>query len=452
MWVGRMASLQAPPASTSSTHPPPLLPAIFSTPLSLLPRRAADKKCSSSSSRSCNGSRLRPVSSFLSGGRGSGGFPVALASTGRRQGKSAPGYVGVEGDEDYDEWEDEDGGDEGDGPAVPFDEMRRWLRNKPAGFGEGKSYDTAVEDRLLEEMEQSRTAQLANIGKLKNGVAGQARPMEQRPPRVDETEVAPGNARVRVRGLPRKQNIHKDLKLAFKRFPSIVNISPAVVGNKKTRDPICKGFAFIDFDSDEAANKFVQTYSKQSVLFGKVQKEITCDVINTFHSSNPGSGKSSQHSLFTWQQPTDFQGEASTEPNLKVSSQDLEQKDSEVLNEFGISCTEENYVKVMTEDQPSLLLVDTTVDIGYSHESFLISEESQGFGNGEEAAESGSSKQKQKAQMVSRRKSGKTKSDKAPKLSMPRSFARLKVKERAVLTGVLSKYGEQAVPDFSKNS
>lgn len=56
-------------------------------------------------------------------------------------------------------------------------------------------------------------------------------------------------------GLPRKKNVHRDLKLAFSGFPNILNISPAVEGNKKTRDPICKGFAFIDFKSDEAAHK-----------------------------------------------------------------------------------------------------------------------------------------------------------------------------------------------------
>ena len=50
---------------------------------------------------------------------------------------------------------------------VPFPNMKRWLQNQPSGFGVGKVYDTRVEDKLLEEIEQSRAAQLANINKLK---------------------------------------------------------------------------------------------------------------------------------------------------------------------------------------------------------------------------------------------------------------------------------------------
>jgi len=46
--------------------------------------------------------------------------------------------------------------------------MRQWTQNKPRGFGEGKVYDTKLEDKLLEELEQSRVAQLANINNLKN--------------------------------------------------------------------------------------------------------------------------------------------------------------------------------------------------------------------------------------------------------------------------------------------
>lgn len=35
-----------------------------------------------------------------------------------------------------------------------------------------------------------------------------------------------------------------------------MNIIPAVSGNKKTKDPICKGFAFVDFKSEEDANRY----------------------------------------------------------------------------------------------------------------------------------------------------------------------------------------------------
>ena len=68
---------------------------------------------------------------------------------------------------------DEDGiGDDGDesddeDAFIAFPDMMRWYNNKPSGFGEGKVYDTRIEDKLLEEIKQSRVAQLANIDKLK---------------------------------------------------------------------------------------------------------------------------------------------------------------------------------------------------------------------------------------------------------------------------------------------
>ena len=55
--------------------------------------------------------------------------------------------------------------------------------------------------------------------------------------------------------LPKKKNIHRDLQLAFKGVPGIVNIIPAVSGNKKTRDPVCKGFAFVDLKTENDVNR-----------------------------------------------------------------------------------------------------------------------------------------------------------------------------------------------------
>jgi hypothetical protein len=55
-----------------------------------------------------------------------------------------------------------------DGMLLPLEKMKQWLKNKPRGFGEGKVFDTSIEDKLLEEMEQSAQAQVANVNKLKN--------------------------------------------------------------------------------------------------------------------------------------------------------------------------------------------------------------------------------------------------------------------------------------------
>lgn len=70
-------------------------------------------------------------------------------------------------------------------------------------------------------------------------------------------EVVPSGVRVRVFNLPKKKNVHRDLNAAFKGVPGIISINPVVSGSKKTRDPICKGFAFLDFKSEEEATRYV---------------------------------------------------------------------------------------------------------------------------------------------------------------------------------------------------
>lgn len=64
---------------------------------------------------------------------------------------------------------------------------------------------------------------------------------------------------MRLVNLPKKKNILRDLKSALQGIPGIINIAPAVIGNKKTRDPICKGFAFVDFKREEDAVRCVIT-------------------------------------------------------------------------------------------------------------------------------------------------------------------------------------------------
>lgn len=71
-------------------------------------------------------------------------------------------------DDDDDEGEDIEEDEDDEELIVPLKNMKRWLENKPSGFGEGKKYDTSIEDKLFEEMEQSRLAQLANLNMLKN--------------------------------------------------------------------------------------------------------------------------------------------------------------------------------------------------------------------------------------------------------------------------------------------
>lgn len=76
--------------------------------------------------------------------------------------------------------------------------------------------------------------------------------------KLSDLEVAPNGIRVRLINLPKKKNIHRDLQAAFKPFTGIINIIPAVSGNEKTREPVCKGFAFVDFKSEKDANRYLK--------------------------------------------------------------------------------------------------------------------------------------------------------------------------------------------------
>ncbi|VAI73302.1 unnamed protein product [Triticum turgidum subsp. durum] len=201
-------------------------------------------------------------------------------------------------------------------------------RPKPAGFGVGKTYTTDVEEQLLREM----------------GIGGAGRKSKSAPPKSSKTngsatetaaaqivekcsiltsskllwkvlekfllnisrillmnflyvvtDCSNDGVHVRIWNLPKKKNIHKDLNLAFKGFPGLVTINPANSGTKKTRDPICKGFAFVKLESVDAATRFVELYSRKAVSFGKVEKPIKCCIVEGHISTDPsGPASSSQ--------------------------------------------------------------------------------------------------------------------------------------------------------------
>lgn len=69
--------------------------------------------------------------------------------------------------------------------------------------------------------------------------------------------MVPNGTRVRLVHLPKKKNIHRDLQAAFKPFSGIVNVIPAVSGNEKTREPVCKGLAYVDFKSEKEAKRYL---------------------------------------------------------------------------------------------------------------------------------------------------------------------------------------------------
>ncbi|VFQ73597.1 unnamed protein product [Cuscuta campestris] len=165
--------------------------------------------------------------------------------------------------------------------------MKILHEKKPRGFGEGEVYDTSIEDKLMEEIEQSRRAQLVNLNKLKNSPPPNPASNKKQ---IHQEEGASEHVRVCLINIPKKRNVDRDLRSAFKEFPGMVKINPVVSGKAKTRDPTCKGIAFIDFKSEDRAHRFVQTFSGKSIGFGKVQKHIKCVMMN----SNPVKSKNVQ--------------------------------------------------------------------------------------------------------------------------------------------------------------
>ncbi|XP_044962365.1 uncharacterized protein LOC123413491 [Hordeum vulgare subsp. vulgare] len=208
-------------------------------------------------------------------------FP-RLRKYGRRSREPVPTTLDDDEDEEADE-DDDDGVEE----AVDEDIFLK-NRPKPAGFGVGKTYTTDVEEQLLREM----------------GLGGAGRKSKSAPPKSVKTngsatetsaDVSDDGVHVRIWNLPKKKNIHKDLNLAFKGFPGLVTINPANSGTKKTRDPICKGFAFVKLESVDAATRFVELYSRKAVSFGKVEKPIKCCIVEGHASTDPsGPASSSQ--------------------------------------------------------------------------------------------------------------------------------------------------------------
>ncbi|XP_057494835.1 uncharacterized protein LOC130779959 [Actinidia eriantha] len=352
-------------------------------------------------------------------------FGVSAVKTRRKGGNSVLEVEGFsdedEDEDDYEEDEEEEIEDEDEDEEVfiPLKNMKKWAKNKPSGFGEGKEYDTSIEDNLLDEMEQSRQAQLANINQLKidpessNSKKGTLH--KQKAP-----EVVPTGIRVRLVNLPKKRNIHRDLQLAFKGIPGIVNIIPAVSGNKKTRDPTCKGFAFVDLKSEEDANRFVQMFSRQSISFGKIQKRIRFEMMTS----------KSTRSVYRESANGNYSAPRLVEHCLgEVSDTDFDVDNTSLdsWEQVGSDESESAHVYVSadlnngTENLGSISLGTTT----------------------ESAFASIPLNQEEKVPANEKKQEPKRKRIKVPKLNIPGSANRLRIKEKNVLTGVLSKYAVQ---------
>lgn len=347
-------------------------------------------------------------------------------------------------DDDYDEDEDEEEEEEEDEEEEmysPFDKMTKWHENKPIGFGVGKVYDTSVEDKLLEEMHQSRVAQAANINKLKNNPVTPTSPRKDEP-HLKATEALPSGIPVRVVNLPKKKNIHRDLRLAFKEVDGITGIHPAVSGNKKTRDPICMGFAYVYFKSEEHAMSFVQTFSQRSLTFGKVQRQIKCEVMSS-HLPVHANAELASDTLVTSQiSMPDMKGEPDLHADVyDPTSGSLEDLTSEKENEWNDEIELDEYVT--REDMETFDMSDFETFDSLASGTKIVTASSSTEQRGKATLARVAAKQK-KPRSNPKKPSGKGKVEKVLKQEVPGSAKRLKIKEKAVLTGVLSKYGGKA--------
>ncbi|KAJ8439497.1 hypothetical protein Cgig2_007014 [Carnegiea gigantea] len=327
---------------------------------------------------------------------------------------------GFEFDDEFDFDDDEvvDDDEEDADEMLPLDKMDARMKNRPKGFGVAKVYDTSIEDKLMEEIEQSRRAQLANINKLKN------KSIEAKPTKdlkeLKASEIVSGEIRVRINNLPKKMNVHRDLRSAFQGVHGIVNISPAVLGNKKTRDPVCKGFGFVDFKSVEDANRFVQMFSGQNVVFGKIQKRIKCEILESYNDSDKGLRQ--------------YVHRSTSEPRTAASEDevddDLTTEETEPLMQY---LEDEDF----DEDFDGGDAIDDIELLRASKEGDHDGMESE-FESGRDSS---SLKQKKKAKVEKTKSGTDRKPDKIPQLSIPGSAMRLKLRQRADLSEVFSRYG-----------
>ncbi|XP_054825556.1 uncharacterized protein LOC129323042 [Prosopis cineraria] len=331
-------------------------------------------------------------------------------------------------DNDFGDFSGEEDDDEDDeGVVMPFEQMRKWLKNKPRGFGVGKVYDTSIEDKLLDEIRESREAQ----------VAIEDNPMMSGVKKNEEKKAQDVKSGVQVRlvNLPKKKNIYRDLKLAFQEIPGLVDIVPAVSGNKRTRDPVCKGFAFVYFKCEEDAARFVQLYSGKTVTFGKVQKRIKCELLNE------------KSSVSAYLESSQDDSAAATPQLLVPAIEENPNEDSNVDNS-AFSCWDETVSS--TDDSDPLFGVEqvqeneeyaATLDVDDGDDSMELQIGSEINSLSLEQKPPGKPKQ---GNVVRKKPPSKEKVKKVPKFDVLRSAKRLKIKEKAVLSDVLSKYGPKS--------
>ncbi|KAF4395453.1 hypothetical protein G4B88_010917 [Cannabis sativa] len=351
-----------------------------------------------------------------------------LFSSKKKQGKQGVEFLEMEGfdDDDIDINDEEEEDDDGS-IILPLEKMNKWLENKPRGFGVEKVYDTSIEDKLLEELEQARVAQAANLNKLKkdtNPNSDLKKDEEQK--KKGNNEIPPNGIRVRVSNLPKKKNVHRDLSSAFKGVPGMICIN--------------------------------------------AMKQIKCEIIN----SKTSESSLTQSSSNTYGVPP-LKVKAESLGEVQIADSDTDTNDSSP-NEWEKS----SYVE--TEDVGDELLMSELED-GMENLNLVNALENNSSDKFEEGTESESRtddnsvssevetiralEKKLLAKLGKEGKAGpkkklaaKAKGEKASKKkqvvktkeAIPGSAKRLKVREKAVLNDVISKYTQKSSIDSKEKS
>ncbi|KAM7249991.1 hypothetical protein ACFE04_021874 [Oxalis oulophora] len=305
----------------------------------------------------------------------------------------------------------------------PLGKMKEWYDNKPSGFGEGKVYDTQTEDKLFDEIQQTKL-----LLAVKNETKKKAVQVQKVP------EAVSSGIRVRLTNLPKKKNVHRDLKYAFKEVSGIIKITPAVSGNKKTRDPVCKGFAFVEFRSQKDATRFIQMFSEQSIAFGKVQKMITCEMVNS-HSTEVVPKEVAADVIYAVPEVVNESEESPIDFEIDDSSIDVWAEDADDKSDLMMEGTE----RLMETVGVSMQSGGNGVIPEAEFQRILMSL------NPPDEIQAVEKKQPSKGKVTAKKQGAKEKGKKSAKLDVPGSAKRLKVREKAMLTDVFFKYGAKPV-------
>ncbi|CAH2066534.1 unnamed protein product [Thlaspi arvense] len=395
------------------------------------------------------------------------GFKRRGGDSGLKESEISIDDDGEEGDDEDEDWGEFDLEGEGDGDEdedegeyLPMEKMKRWLEKKPRGFGVGKKYETSVEDKLLDEIEQSWKAQAANLNKLKND------PLKPQLKRGDNLiKETQSGFRVRVTNLPRKKNVHRDLKTAFKErlsFGKVVKqIKCQVVECSSTQsvseeiysDTVFEELPFSGLEAVANADAvvedtFVDSWEDSS------DDDSDEDVDETEEEEDEGNRISS-----SVESPIELRRDS--KPELRSQKQVVKREIREheeletLVGETTLDDDDESDVEEVAEEnlEPLISTMSSSdeqrVDRIRKLELKLLGRETLLGGGGDSdkpEAKLGSGVEGKKKEKKKKKKKilVKGKAKMPSSIEIPGSSKRLKVKEKALLTGVLVKYAAKA--------